>query len=153
MLSPSLTQRLQNQHTTIRELIAKLDDQQVQYRPEPGKWNIHDNIAHLATYQPIFLYRINQILATDNPSFPRYRADDDENFIAWRDKPLDELLEKISAERQETVKLITGIPEDQLNRKGLHPKFGNLTILEWTEFFLLHEAHHLFTIFRLANGG
>jgi hypothetical protein len=25
-----------------------------------------------------------------------------------------------------------------------------MTILQWMNFFLLHEAHHLFTIFKLA---
>ena len=34
---------------------------------------------------------------------------------------------------------------------GHHPKYGALTLVEWTEFFLLHEAHHLFTLFKLLN--
>jgi hypothetical protein len=32
-----------------------------------------------------------------------------------------------------------------LSRKGFHPSFGALTIPQWLEFFLLHEAHHLYT--------
>lgn len=151
MLHPSLIQRLQNQHTTINEIVAKLDDEKLQHRPEPGKWSIADNIAHLATYQPVFIYRINQILASDDPSFSRYRADDEAAFITGRQKPVGELIEIISAERQQIIELVTGLPDNQLSRKGLHPQYGNLTIVEWTEFFLLHEAHHLFTIFQLAN--
>ena len=26
-----------------------------------------------------------------------------------------------------------------------------LTAIDWTEFFLLHEAHHIFTISQMAN--
>ena len=29
---------------------------------------------------------------------------------------------------------------------SLHPRFGLLTVVDWTEFFLLHEAHHLYTM-------
>jgi hypothetical protein len=34
---------------------------------------------------------------------------------------------------------------------AVHKKYGALTIMEWTEFFLLHEAHHIFTIFQLMH--
>jgi hypothetical protein len=43
------------------------------------------------------------------------------------------------------------ISETELNKTGTHPVYGNLNILKWIEFFLLHEAHHLLTIFQLAN--
>lgn len=36
-------------------------------------------------------------------------------------------------------------------RIGLHPVYGPMTLEGWTEFFLLHEAHHLFTILRLGG--
>jgi len=48
--------------------------------------------------------------------------------------------------------LITNLNDEELLLTGSHPKFGVMTIPGWTEFFLLHEAHHLFTIFRLAKG-
>ncbi len=41
--------------------------------------------------------------------------------------------------------------EEQLMRIGLHPVYGPMTIEGWTEFFLLHEAHHFFTILRLGG--
>jgi hypothetical protein len=40
---------------------------------------------------------------------------------------------------------------DKLDRTGIHPKYGKLNIIDWTEFFLLHEAHHLFAIFQLTH--
>jgi hypothetical protein len=49
------------------------------------------------------------------------------------------------------LELITNLNDGELLLTGTHPKFGVLTIPGWTEFFLLHEAHHLFTIFRLAK--
>jgi len=151
MIYPSLKERLQNQYTAISPIIEKLTERQLSYHPEPGKWSIHDNIAHLAKYQPVFSERINTILTTDEPSFGRYRAEDDTGFNIWREFSTGKLLEKLAAERGNIYGKITSLSDVQLARAGSHPAFGKLNIVEWTEFFLLHEAHHLFTIFQLAH--
>lgn len=151
MIYPSLSERLKSQHTAIAPIIAKLSERQLHYRLESGKWSIHDNIAHLAKYQPVFLERINTILSTNEPSFGRYKAEEDNSFNIWREFSTGKLIEKLGAGRETIFERITGLSETELNRTGNHPAFGKLTVVEWTEFFLLHEAHHLFTIFKLAN--
>jgi uncharacterized damage-inducible protein DinB len=151
MLYPSLTNRLENQHTAIEHIVAGLNDDPLMRNPAPGKWSIHDNITHLAVYQPMFIKRIDAILEQDNPTFNPYKADNDPVFIAWQQWPTEKLLENLSADRKQLYELITNLPEDKLGRTGTHLTFGTLTITKWVEFFLLHEAHHLFTIFKLAN--
>ncbi|MDB5123256.1 MAG: hypothetical protein JWP94_1385 [Mucilaginibacter sp.] len=151
MIYPSLLERLKNQHTAITPIIAKLNERQLHYRLEAGKWSIHDNITHLAKYQPIFLERINTILTTDEPSFGRYKAEEDNSFNIWREFSTGKLIEKLAAGREAIFERITALSETELNRTGNHPLFGKLTVIEWTEFFVLHEAHHLFTIFKLAH--
>lgn len=151
MIYSSLTERLKNQHKTIASIIIKLSNERLEYRPAPGKWNIHENIAHLSRYQIIFISRIRKILIIDEPSFTVYKAEDDKDFAIYKALTIYELLKKISAEREEIFHLISNLPADKLDRIGIHPKFGKLTISDWCEFFLLHEAHHLFTIFQLAH--
>ena len=152
MLYSSLVCRLKTQHLAVAEIVKNIDEQHLNNQPQPGKWSIKDNIAHLASYQPIFIGRVHQILKGETPAFNAYRADDEPDFIAAREWPLTELINKINGNRRQILELITNLPDDQLLLKGTHPKFGTLTIVEWTEFFLLHEAHHLFTMFRLAKG-
>jgi len=152
MIYSSLTERLKNQHKTIASIIIKLNNERIQTRPVRGKWNIHENIAHLAKYHPVFIDRIRRILATDEPSFEVYKAEDDPEYEFYRAFTTYELLKKISSDREKIYNLIHHLPADKLERVGIHPKFGRLTISEWTEFFLLHEAHHLYTIFQIAHG-
>jgi uncharacterized damage-inducible protein DinB len=151
MLYPSLKTRLKDQHTLLSIMIADLDNSKLTYRPEPGKWNIHDNIVHLTVYQPIFINRIKTILEKDKPTFNPYRADDDPVFLAWREWDLKDLLARLNEDREQLYQLITNLSEQELNRTGTHLKYGTLTITQWTEFFLMHEAHHQFTIFKLAQ--
>ena len=151
MIYSSLTERLKNQHKTIASIIMKLNNERIQHRPVKGKWNIHENIAHLAKYQPVFIDRIRKILTNDEPAFAAYKAEDDDEFEIYCAFTTYELLKKISADREVIFHLISHLPVDKLDRMGIHAKYGKLTISEWTEFFLLHEAHHLFTIFQLAH--
>ncbi len=151
MIYLSLTQRLKEQHKTIAALIIKLNNRQIQHRAVKGKWSIHENIAHLARYQPVFLDRIHKILTTDEPVFTAYRAEDDNEFEIYCAFTPYELIKKISRDRETLHQLITHLPPDKLELTFTHPKYGKLSILEWTEFFLLHEAHHLYTIFQLAH--
>jgi uncharacterized damage-inducible protein DinB len=152
MLYSAIVCRLKTQHQALREIIKNIDDDKLHAQPPPGKWSIVDNIAHLASYQPVFIGRIHQILKGENPAFGAYRADDEADFIAAQKLPLPELLSKIDGQRRQILELITNLNDEELLLTGTHPKFGVLTIPGWTEFFLLHEAHHLFTIFRLAKG-
>jgi uncharacterized damage-inducible protein DinB len=150
-LYPSLTDRLKTQHESLPVIITYVSKANLERHPEPGKWSIRDNIAHLARYQPIFIDRIHEILKHDGVLFKRYNADRDPEFPAWQSRELDDLLEQILIDRQTIITLIANLNAEQLNRTGIHPKFGKLTMVEWVEFFLLHEAHHLFTIFQLAK--
>jgi len=152
MLYPALVCRLKTQHLAVAEIVKHIDEQRLNHHSEPGKWSIKDNIAHLVSYQPVFIGRVYQILKGNTPVFDAYRADDEPDFIEARGLSLNDLLGKLNGNRRQILELISNLPDDQLSFKGTHPKYGTLTIPEWTEFFLLHEAHHLFTMFRLAKG-
>jgi len=152
MLYSALVCRLKTQHLALPEIIKHLDEKQLTREPEPGKWSIKDNIAHMVSYQPVFIGRMTQILKGNTPAFGAYKADNEPDFLQARELPLPELMNRLNGNRRQILELITNLPDDELLLKGTHPKFGSMTITEWTEFFLLHEAHRLFTIFRLAKG-
>jgi hypothetical protein len=60
--------------------------------------------------------------------------------------PTDEVMRKLKALRGELIKAVTHLPPDQLDRIGVHPILGDMTVPLWIEFFLLHEAHHLYVL-------
>jgi hypothetical protein len=148
---PSLIDRQKTQHQTVREILSVVNIDRIAARPQPSKWNIHDNLAHLARYQTVFITRLDKILHSEATFFGRYKAEEDAEFENYRLLGDDVLIKQLDNDRKTIYELITGLSDSQLNRTGVHKKFGPLTIIEWTEFFLLHEAHHLFTIFQLAH--
>lgn len=150
MLSESILTRLQYQHKTINELIDNLSEEQLKTRVNPDKWSAFENIVHLAAYQPIFIKRIHLMLDENEPLFERYVADNDPVFLQYKKKSLTELLETISIDRIIILNLVKKLNEEQLNRTGRHKAYGLIKLARWFDVFLLHEAHHLWTIFQIT---
>jgi DinB superfamily len=150
-LSPSALARLRHQHETIRELVGDLTEPQLRRNINAGKWSAFDNIAHLACYQGVFLVRLERIQMEASPAFAAYVADTDPNFSTYLHGTLPHLLHSIDSRRTVLLNKLEGVSEDILRRTASHPRYGLLDTTHWTEFFLLHEAHHLYTIFGLIQ--
>lgn len=151
MLSQSIIVRLRHQHETLTELLEPFSEEDLRRRIIPAKWSIFEQAAHLAAYQPTFYARLQTIEAGHEPAFERYVADNDPHFHECCKKTLNELLDYVGHERAVIDRYLLSLPEKALLRNGRHPKYGLLDVGGWTEFFLLHEAHHLFSIFMLAR--
>src|SRR5579862_537856 len=151
-LSESVAARLRHQHKTIDELIDGLNEEKLRLRINPAKWSAFENIVHLAAYQPTFLRRVDSILIDqDEPLFERYVAENDPFFDECRQKPLNKLLYMISSDRAELLRKLEALDGNQLSQRGRHQAYGSIPLYRWCDFFLLHEAHHLWTIFQLTS--
>ena len=149
-LPSSVSTRLQYQHKSLVDIIDGLTDEQVRRHISPGKWSIFENIVHLQTYQHTFINRVKQILTGTNPSFDRYTAESDPQFLDNCSKSSREIMQDMITTRKEMAAEIIAFREEDYNKTAVHPVYGTMTLIQWLHFFLLHEAHHLFTIFKLA---
>ncbi|MBL0154698.1 MAG: DinB family protein [Chitinophagaceae bacterium] len=149
-LPSSISTRLQYQHKSVIDLIDGLTDEQIRRPVHAGKWSVFENIVHLQTYQHIFIARVRAMLEQDNPEFPRYTAEADPNFHDNCALSSREVMQDLLTTRKDmSAEIIHFKPED-LDKCGTHPAFGKMTLVQWLNFFLLHEAYHLFTILKLA---
>jgi uncharacterized damage-inducible protein DinB len=146
----SVSTRLQYQHKSLMELIDGLTDQQIRQAIQPGKWSIFENIVHLETYQHVFIKRIRRLLDEDNPVFEAYTAEADPQFVENCGKSSREIIQDLLGTRKELSAGILSFTEPDLAKTAVHPAYGQMNLVSWLNFFLLHEAHHLFTIFKLA---
>ena len=117
----------------------------------PGKWSAHEQLAHLARYHQIFLQRIDRILAEQSPEFSRYRAEDDPEWPAWSGLPTQQVIARLSSMRAKLMARLQSLSEEDFERTGVHPKFGTMSLSLWLEFFLVHEAHHLYVVLQLVR--
>jgi|ERR1022692_4905425 hypothetical protein len=149
-LSDSIIARLRYQHQTIACLTENFTEEQIKQRINPDKWSAFENIVHLCAYQPTFIHRVELMLKEDNPLFERYVAENDGLFQACMKLSLSELISNTNNDRSAIFNTLQNLNHEQLSRTGKHPKYGSLKIAQWADFFLLHEAHHLWAMMQLT---
>ena len=141
----SLLARLETQLEGLDLILARATPASLDARPRSGEWSARENLAHLGRHHAVFLDRLRRLLTEDRPALGRYRAEDDREWAGWEALPTDEILARLRALRAELVALVRSLSPAESARTGLHPTFGEMDVAGWLGFFLLHEAHHLYT--------
>jgi hypothetical protein len=144
MIPASTVARLETQLAALDAILAGATTGDLEARPRAGEWSARENLAHLARHAHVFLERIRRIAAEDRPHLGRYRAEDDPEWPAWRPLPLAEVVSRLHAARRRLLAWVEGLPAEATGRIGVHPTFGEMPLERWLEFFLVHEAHHLY---------
>jgi uncharacterized damage-inducible protein DinB len=155
-MSPSTSARLQRCETQLRDFLDEaLRGVPVETISEPklkGKWSALENLAHLARYQEIFLDRIDKILKQQGPAFSIYRAEQDPEWESWKGLAYKEVVARLAASREKLVARLKSLSPDDYARTGIHPRFGEMNLALWVEFFLAHEGHHLYAVLQQVRG-
>jgi hypothetical protein len=152
-LSPSSAARLAIQLDVLPALLEGQPPEALQRRTRSGKWSVHENLAHLARHHAVVLDRVRKILTEEKPTLPRYAAEDDAEWPQWAGLSTPEVLTRLRALRTELTVLVSSVPDEAFARTGVHPSLGEMALPLWIEFFLLHEAHHLYLVMKRARGG
>jgi hypothetical protein len=152
-LSPSSAARLATQLDSLPSLLEGHPPEALDRRTRSGKWSVHENLAHLARHHAVVLDRVRRILSEEKPTLPRYAAEEDKEWPEWAALSTHEVLIRLRALRTELTVLVSGLPDEALARTAVHPSLGEMALPLWIEFFLLHEAHHLYLVMKRARGG
>lgn len=143
--------RFRWQHKALDYILHDITEEQMRRRPEPSKWSIFENLAHLARYQEVFEERVQRLIEQDGVKFGRYNAEHDHDFEKLCLRPVQDVLDNLYSKRNELITKIESLHDNELKHTGIHHVYGRININGWIEFFLLHEAHHFNTIFRLTG--
>jgi hypothetical protein len=144
MLPKSTLVRLETQLDVLPLLLRDAPADAVMARTASGEWSPHEVLAHLARHHEILLERLQRIVSEEAPKLARYRAEEDSDWGVWSSMTTDEVIGRLHTLRAEIVRFIKGLSKAESDRVGLHPLLGQMDITRWLEFFLLHEAHHLY---------
>lgn len=133
----------------LRALLIGLPDSWTDTTDTPTNgWRPHDVVGHLITGELTnWIERTERILehGTARPfdKFDRFaHADRD------ADAPLDELVEHFSRLRAENLaRLDALVTEGDLDRRGLHPSLGEVTLRELLATWAVHDLDHVSQIF------
>jgi hypothetical protein len=130
-----------------------LTDAQVKQLEREDGWSGADVLAHLGDLELVYAVRIRTILAGAGET-PLAALDQN----AWiervhRREPLpesmSELLEQFRFQRGHNLTLLERLTDEELERSGIHPQYGPITVRAAAERLVRHDAKHLAQLERI----
>ncbi len=138
----------------IASLIRGLGPRQLAKRPAPGKWSIQEIINHLADTEMVMCCRARWIAFEERPTLVPFDQDRWAAGRAREQEALAETIERFRLLRRSQMRLFRTASAQDLQRTGMHPERGIVTLREQLETLAGHDLNHLAQIQRLvASGG
>lgn len=123
--------------------IKGLSEAVLSKRPDDKNWAAKEIICHLRDTEELFMKRFQTIIGTDEPKFIPAEAD---RWAAERQYRLNDALDALSSfrrRREEVLEFLRGLKPEQLERGGIHPTRGRMSIKDLVALIAGHDQNHL----------
>ena len=142
----ALRQKLTDSHGSLRELVAKVgpDNWDVN-RADPQHWPPRDILAHLLSAEQGLRGRITRILDDADTAPPAgFDLDtwNDRQIRKLRNRTINEILERLEAERQTTLQALAQTDPGDLDLSGFRASGASTTVSGLFELIADHESQH-----------
>jgi hypothetical protein len=129
-------------YRVVAEALVGIDDEQLDARPQPGKWTAREVVHHLADSEMTAAVRLRLLLAVDNPPIYGYNQDDFAKRLFY-DRPIAASLEAFKSARSATGEILKCMSDADWQRPGSHTEHqGSYTPERWLEIYALHAHKH-----------
>jgi hypothetical protein len=140
--------------TTVDQIAALtkgMTAEQLATPTAPGKWSIHEIVAHLADLELVTSARCRWILFEDNPTLIGY--DQDPWIEGWRreKEPFPETLQRLRILRNAQLRLFRHCSPAELERTGNHADHGEITLDFLRSLVAGHDLNHLLQLERRSQ--
>jgi DinB family protein len=132
----------------LRALLGGLPESWTGTPDADGGWRPRDVVGHLITGdQGDWLGRARRILE-NGTAVPFDRFDRFEMLERDVDVPLDELLDRFARLREANLVTVAGlVTEADLDRHGLHPSLGEVTLRQLLSTWAVHDLNHVAQVY------
>jgi hypothetical protein len=124
-----LLANLESLPNEIAHLVKDLSQDDMRWRPIPGKWSIGEIVVHLRDVErELFQTRLRRSLYEDNPVFETWDQDRAAQERDYLGQDAHAALAEFRDLRAETVRMLGSVPLDFWGRVGVHPERGPATV-------------------------
>ena len=134
---------------SLRALLDGLPETWVRATEGEGTWSPYDVIGHLIHGERTdWIPRARHILAGETRAFEPF--DRTAQFTESQGKSLGELLATFADLRRQNVAALLGmkLTDDDLDRRGLHPELGDVTLGQLLATWVVHDLDHVTQVAR-----
>jgi DinB superfamily len=134
----------------LENLLTGLDEEWIFSNEGKDTWSPYDVIGHLIHGEKTdWIPRMKIILNEENKQFIPF--DRFAQFENSKGKTMTELLGEFKRLRTENLRILgeISLTEEKLDRKGIHPEFGEVTLRQLLATWVVHDLGHLCQISRV----
>jgi uncharacterized damage-inducible protein DinB len=138
-----IVDRFESAGQQLRNAISGLNKSQMQERPGPGHWSIHELVVHLADSDSIAIDRMKRVITEETPQL--LNADETayvERLFA-HDQSLNDAIDLFDIGRRQFAIVLRKLSPDNFQRAGVHNTAGKVTLQQLIEIYCDHFDHHM----------
>ncbi|MBI1852597.1 MAG: DinB family protein [Planctomycetes bacterium] len=120
-------------------------------RPKPKKWSMLEILVHLRDCEIVYGSRIRKMIAEEGGELVPFDQDRWADGLAYRRESPTIALESFVALRRANVALLAALGPKVLERHGIHPAYGRLTVRDLAVHWAAHDEKHIHQIRAIRN--
>ena len=147
----SALQILERTPGVLDTMLRNLDDGWVTTNEGGKTWSAFDIVGHYIHGEKTDWIPRMLIIISENPEKHFEPFDRFAQFSESQGKSLSELLDEFRTLRMQNIEQLKlfELTEEMLNRTGIHPKFGTVTLKQLLSAWVVHDLTHIYQISRV----
>jgi uncharacterized damage-inducible protein DinB len=130
----------------VVDLVNDVPSERLKRRPVPSKWSAHEHACHLAAVQPLFMKRLDAMLADPSPVIQPYNPAADDPEDALLDVDLNKAMSRYLSERDAMVARLHDLTPLQWSLSASHPEYRQYSVFIMFRHLALHDLYHAYRI-------
>jgi len=146
---------LESTPVLLRSSLEALPDPLRKRRLREDQWSAHETAVHLASIQPVFVARLERMLAEENPRLDSWAPVPEDVRGVFLEEDLAQALDRFERERGDLLALLRSLPAEAWARTADHPDYDEFSILTMFRHLAVHDGLRLCRIeqFRVKRKG
>lgn len=150
-MMPNLLERMAGTPVRIEDMITTTDDKILSAKPD-NKWSVKEHIGHLTDIEELHEKRLQEILNGKTELTAADMSNKKTNEAGHSLRKATDLLGDFKRTRNEFVKKLEALNEDQILLSAMHPRLRQpMRIIDIAFFTAEHDDQHLAIIRRLLS--
>lgn len=137
-----LLQKLESHRGELVRQVQEMSEEEAGRRPAEGEWSAKEQLVHLAAFERLWREWSMQVrdqpgceVGPPPPNPPAYPEAESRSVA--------DLLQELASARGDTLAAIEGLTDDELNRRGKHLLFGEMSVLQMLRSLYRHDRMHM----------
>jgi hypothetical protein len=134
---------LQRTPDALRSLLSGLSEEWLSARETPESWSPYEVVGHLLHIEESDWLDRTQVILAHGTTREFEPVDREAGFARFRGWSLDELLDRFAVVRADNLDALAElVGDDDLQRRGVHPTFGDVTLDQLLATWVVHDLNH-----------